>query len=116
LKKGRVTNHAIQQECFITDPGRGAKVVLVFHIHVHGPEVHRSARNLCAESERDALVRLDMHHELIGAETLDLGVSEEKLRGSFELNRDFSDALCESLASAKIEGNSSPAPVVDMQF
>src|SRR5689334_14484693 len=57
-----------------------------------------------------------MHHELIGAETLDFGIAEEQLRRAFELNCDFSDTLRETLASAQIKRNSSPAPVVDMQL
>jgi hypothetical protein len=108
LEQSRVADHAVEEQGLIANPGRGAEVLLVFHIHVHRAEIHHRARNLCAEPERDALVRLDMHHELIGAETLDRGVAEEKVRRAFELNRDFGDALRESLAGTEIEGNSGP--------
>src|SRR6202011_3691624 len=43
-------------------------------------------------------------------------IAKEHERRAAKLNNDFGGALLEALAGAKIEGNSGPAPVVDLQL
>src|SRR6185312_1381249 len=89
----------------------------VAEVHVNGADVHALAGHLGAETESNALVRLDAHGDDVRLDVAGLAVLalEEEQRRLLELDGDLGDALGEALARADIEGDAGPAPVLDLE-
>ena len=81
----------------------------VGEVHGHVTHLHRGARNLGAELEGQALVRLDADDERILTGLAELGVTERHVSGALEDDGDLGDALAEALAGAQVEGHARPA-------
>src|SRR5208283_659752 len=116
LEERGVASHAVAEEALVTGAVLGAEVGVVVKIHVDEAETHDGAGNFGTEAEGDSFLGLDMNDHAVGFYVLDGGVAKEDERCPAELDDNFGGTLGKSLAGAEVEGNASPAPVVDLEF
>ena len=94
----------------------GSKIGPVVEIHVDQPELHDRARNLCAKTQRNTLVRLNVNDQAVGLEVSNARVAEKHERRTAKLDDDLRHAPRQALAGAKIKRHARPTPVVDEQL
>src|SRR5215469_251217 len=116
LEERGVADHAVVKEHFVSGLRGTAKVILIVETHVHRTDLHQRTGNLRAELERDSLFRLYVDHELVAREMLDVGITKKHKRRPLELDRDLGMATRHALASAQIDRDSCPTPVVDREL
>ncbi len=87
----------------------------VAEVHGDVADLHRRARHLRAEPERDALVGLDPDDDGVLAEPARGGLLERQVRGPLEHHRDLGHAAAEPLACAQVERHARPAAGVDVE-
>src|ERR1043166_2206645 len=74
---------------------------------------HFRARTFGTEGDGNAFIGLDIENESV---VLNVSITKNDVRCTFELNDDFGAALGEALAGTKIKGNAGPALFIDLQL
>ena len=105
----------VEQEPLVRLRGLGAEDLAVAKVEADRQELQVRPGHLRGHRQRDALVRLDADHELVGIDTASRVAVEDHVRGAVEADRDLAHALRHPLAGAQIEGHTGPAPVVDRE-
>ena len=120
----RVSEHAVEQEPLVRLGRLPEKRAPIQEIHVDAANAQRLTRDLRAEPQRDALLRLNAEHEEVGIDGIrrqlacrqrDAAV-ERRMRHASELDQYLGDALHQALACPQIERCSCPTPVVDVHL
>src|SRR4051794_16178127 len=89
--------------------------VLVREVHRRLPHAERVSRDLGAEAEAEAFVRLHPDDEGIGLQGGGRTREQGQLRGPVELHRDLGHPRGQTLAGTHVHRHSRPPPVVDVQ-
>src|SRR5579859_3285716 len=111
----RIADEDVEQQPLVGFGAGLGERLAVGEVHVHVADLHRRARHLRAEPDRDALVRLDPDHQRVLAELLGVGGGERQVRGAVEDQRDLRHAAREPLPGAQVERDPGPAPGVDAE-
>src|SRR5690349_19896683 len=116
VKQGRITDHAVVNERFVSGVGRQLEIGLVSKVHADRAQLHVRSGTLRRELECDALVGLDAQDHPVGIHPLHVCAAEERVRSLMKTNSDLGPPALHPLAGAQIERNAGPAPVVDLQL
>src|SRR5215510_7809255 len=108
LEQGLIAGHAVVEKNFVPGIGGGPEVIKVVEIHFHRTDSDLRARNLGAKAQRDSFIRSNVDDKLVGFQAAYGRVAKENEGGALELNGDLSVAHGQSLAGAKVKGNSRP--------
>ena len=99
-EEGRVAEHRIEQQPFVSLRCARSELVLVLELHIDRLHIDLLARHLGAEREREPLIRLDAYLEDVGLEVLDRRLLEQQVRHAFELDDYLRRLLGQLLAGA----------------
>lgn len=111
-EESAVADDAVPDEPFICLGWGLPKIRAVAKIHLHGLDGAAGAGDFAVDFHRDTFVGLNAEGEDIGVVLFPLLLKEDT-GGVFEGDGDLGASLGQPFASAKIKGNSGPAPVID---
>lgn len=111
----RVAEEHVEDEPLVRLGARLREGLAVGEVHRDVPDLHGGARNLGAEADRHALVRLDPDDQGVLPQLLGRARLEREVRGPLEDHRDLGHPAAQALAGPQVEGDARPAAVVDLQ-
>ena len=83
---------------------------------MHGAGMHLRAGTLRTESHTDALVGLDAQRDDVGLDLLVGRAREQRLRRSFEMDRNFRQGAGQPFTGSQVKGHARPTPVLDAKL
>src|SRR5579885_1839373 len=115
-EKRGVALHGVGDQAFVSFRRFDAEGAAVVEIHIDRGEVAFGPWNLGAEANGDALIWLDADDNEVGFQPLRVRWPVEQVGDALELDGDFGAASRETFAVAQVEGDASPAPVLNEEF
>ena len=114
-KECGVSENGIPEESFIRFRRVGTEFAGVTELHIDRLN-GTASRAFCIEAEMHALVGLEANMHRIAAEEVPEFRTKESGGWTTKYDDNFRGASRESFSGTKIEGNTRPAPVIDLNF
>ena len=114
-EEGGVSKNGISEKTFVSFGGVGAEFAGITEFHIDGLNGAASGA-FRIEAEMNALVRLEADMHRIAAEEIPEFRTEESGGWTTKHDDNFRGASGEGFSGSKIEGNTRPTPVIDLNF